>query len=184
MTSDLQALNLLHQQLREQVTRIFTTAYAIEQGAGLSPAWVQLCQEYGVTPLDDQQRRETWAALRPLRGAAVAEFKDTVAAAVASIRKPLRKLERNLLPEPVQRSAESLAKLLERTEHELVTAYRGAVLPKSGGMFANVFAANRQTGPAQGEAQALTCLQCGAPRLNTRDFNCAYCGQHIFGVST
>ncbi|MCA9694333.1 MAG: hypothetical protein KC636_32405 [Myxococcales bacterium] len=182
MSSSRQEIDALHDALRQQVTEAFSAAIAVSEGAGQSPAWLKLCARYDVRPLDDEVRDETRAALQPLRGAAVLEFQQVIRAIVRSIRAPLRRVNLFDAPTATEHAHEALLQLLRRTEGELVTAYRNAVLPRATGMFANVFASRQ--GPSGAKAAAITCQQCGAPRLSVHDLRCAYCGQQLMGERT
>jgi hypothetical protein len=75
-----------------------------------------------------------------------------------------------------------LVSLLERTDNELITAYKSAVLPKPTGMF-GFAAASAGSGPSPAQTgpstTTLSCRGCGAPRLSTKDLICAYCDQQL-----
>ena len=72
-----------------------------------------------------------------------------------------------------------LQTLLDRTDQELVAAYKRAVLPKSGGMFAHVFSSPAASAPSGPAAHSLRCKNCGAPRLGESDFTCGFCDQQM-----
>lgn len=166
---------------REQITGAFNAAHAVEQPAGLTPLWQQWCAHYQVAQIDDQERQQVCAAQRPLRGAAAVEFYEVVRAIVKAHRIALKQINVFNASQPVEAQHEALMLTIERTEKELPAAYRVAVLPKQGGMFANVFAGYKpqDRDAQQPKAHALTCSVCGAPRLSERDFTCAYCGENM-----
>ncbi len=76
---------------------------------------------------------------------------------------------------------DKLRRLIERTEREVVEAYKRAVLPKRVGMFANALAHHDASAAPAGapSAHALLCMTCGAPRLSDADFSCPFCNQHM-----
>jgi len=163
-----------------QISKIFLVAREVDEPAGTSSAWAGLCERYGVRAISDEERQEVLRAQNPTRGAAVVEFFDVVHRICADHRALVRRTCRGVDDDEVDRQCRRLANLVERTERELVEAYRRAVLPPRQGMFANVFAgssgASARSGPS---AATLTCRHCGAPRLSVDDLECAYCGQKM-----
>jgi len=162
---------------REQIAEAFTTAHAIGEPAGTSAAWQELCRRHEVAPISDTDRQQVIAAQRPTRGAPAMELQPVVKAICRENRIACKKIDVWDAGSAVEFKHQSLMSLIERTETELLNAYRGAVLPKAGGMFAHVFsggptpAASHTTSVA-----AITCKACGGPRLSDKDYNCAYCG--------
>lgn len=175
-------LTQLHDWHRTAITEAFNTAYAVEQGAAMTPEWQALLTRYEVPPLSDEERHQVQTAQRPLRGAAVMEFLSVVQIIVKNTRIAVKQVKVFNEPDAVEKQHERLLRLLERTERELVNAYKGAVLPKAQGMFANVFHGHDPQAAARYKsagARTLTCRGCGAPRLSEKDFDCAYCGQKL-----
>lgn len=166
---------------RIDVAEAFRTAYEVEEPAGVSMAWQALLARHGQAPIPDEERAQVKAAQRPLRGAAAVELFGITKALCREHRIALKRINVWDAGNAVEHKHQSLLNLIERTEGELLGAYRNAVLPKRQGMFGNVFAtgtpqASRHTAPS---ASALTCGGCGAPRLSDKDFMCAYCGQQM-----
>ncbi len=184
MSAALAHLESLRQWLSHSLAAIFREAIAIEQPAGSSPTWLQACQFHGVPPLSDAERDEVRRAQSPLRGAPVMELSQMVTSVVRQAHQSLRAVVRDDSP-AVESALEKLKMLLDRTEREAVDAYKRAVLPKRQGMFANVLA-HHDAGAStafSGGAHTLLCGTCGAPRLNDRDFNCPFCGNHMANVT-
>ncbi|MCD6499635.1 MAG: hypothetical protein J7M25_15195 [Deltaproteobacteria bacterium] len=164
----------------ERIREVFQKAREVDQPAGTTPGWARFCERYGVSALSDEERQEVLRAQNPTRGAAVMEFFDLVHRLCTDHRARVRQTCRGVDDDDVERQCRRLLNLVERTERELVDAYRRAVLPPRQGMFANVFAgasgASARPGPS---SAALTCRHCGAPRLSVDDLECAYCGQKM-----
>ncbi len=154
---------------------------SIEEGAGSSPGWGQVCTYFGVPLISDEERGQVRAAQRPIRGAPVMEVHSVVGVVVQRARVSLNGVSLDEAPPEVEMFYEQLRLLFERTERELIAAYRRAVLPQRHGMFGNVMAHHDPSGtaPAGPRAYSLTCRHCGAPRLSDEDFECPYCGQNM-----
>lgn len=167
---------------RDQVGEAFRAAYEVDEGAGLSPAWQQVCARWSVALITEPERQQVRAAQRPLRGAAVMELQEVVSRIVGLHRPAVRRIDPWDAGAAVESKHQRLLNLIDRTENELLQAYRDAVLPKAAGMFANVFTGASpgpkpaNTGPA---TYTITCRWCGAPRLSVRDLMCGYCDQSL-----
>ena len=161
---------------REQIAESFAAAYAIEEPAGGTPEWQQLCQRYGAQLISDTDRNQVRAAQRPLRGAPAMELQPVVKAICRENRIACKKIDVWDAGSSVEFKHQSLMSLIERTETELLVAYRGAVLPKRTGMFAHVVTSGTPAAAQSMSASAITCRACGGPRLSDKDFTCAYCG--------
>jgi hypothetical protein len=184
MSGKLERLEELRAFFGDAIKEAFEAAYAIDEPAGRSEAWAALCARYGIELIDDGEREQVIRAQRPLRGAPVMEFGPLVTELCRQTRGALRQIGVvDGYPE-TETLYNRLYNLLGRTDQELLAAYRQAVLPKSGGMFANVFAsaaAPQASGPS---AYSLRCQNCGAPRLSKQDFICGFCDQHMVGGET
>ena len=182
MTPRLQHLEQIRQWFVLTISRVFQDATAIEEGAGGSPAWSQDCATFEVRLLSDEERQQVRAAQRPLRGAPVMELHGVVTELARRARVALAAVDLYDASPEEESLQERTLLLVERTERDLITAYKKAVLPKrQGGMFGNVMA-NHNPGAAAGtgpRAHSLLCMHCGAPRLSDQDFECPYCGQHM-----
>lgn len=161
---------------REQIAAAFAAAYAVEEPAGGSAEWQQLCHRYGAPLISDADRTQVRAAQRPLRGAPAMEMQPIVKAICRENRIACKKIDVWDAGSSTEFKHQSLLSLIERTETELLVAYRGAVLPKRTGMFAHVVAPSAPTASQSTSASAITCSACGGPRLSDKDFTCAYCG--------
>jgi len=169
-------------QLRSDVGQAFDAAYAVTDPAGLDPAWQTTCQRWGVAHISDEERQQVRAAQKPLRGASAIEFLGVVKAIVKTHRIATKRLDTWDAHSAIEAKHSRLSSLLDRTDSELITAYKGAVLPKPGGMFAHAMAgAATGSKPAQAgpTTSTLRCRGCGAPRLSTADLICAYCDQRL-----
>ncbi|MEM9193597.1 MAG: hypothetical protein AAGF12_30765 [Myxococcota bacterium] len=177
----LQEIAALREDLRRKTAEAFDTAFSVAEGAGVSPEWAAVCQRYGVMLVSDEERLQIRAAQRPERGAAVLEFSQVVEELVRSVRIPLKKIDNFDCPNQVEVEYDKLMNLLRQVKDELVTAYRGAVLPQRKGMFGNVMMHHDPSKSPKlgGTAHALRCRNCGAPRLNKTDFICAFCGAQM-----
>jgi hypothetical protein len=176
---DLRHLVELRAWLARSVAHVFREACGVMEPAGSSPGWDQTRAWLGVAPLGDAERAEVRAAQRPLGGAAVMEVAAACTAVVRQARLSLGRVREGVVPE-VDTQLAHLRALLERTERELLEAYKRVVLPARRGMFANALASHDAGAPKWGAtAHALGCRNCGAPRLSDRDFECAYCGQRM-----
>lgn len=166
---------------RAGISRAFDLAYSIEEGAGSSPDWIAAMAHFEVTPISEEERAQVRAAQNPLRGAPVPEFREVVVTIVKQARSSLRKVKTFDAPTEVEILHTRLVRLFERSEGELTDAYRRAVLPARKGMFANVMAhqAEAPKNWMSPSAHALRCRHCGAPRLNEKDFVCAFCDQQM-----
>ena len=164
--------------LTTEVTRAFDAAHAVEEPAGGSPEWLVCCERWGVTPVDDIEREQIRKAQRPTRGAPVLELDRVLREISRVVRVETTRIDPSIEAREADGEQERLLRLTERVVDEVVTAYRGAVLPKAQGMFGNVFAhhggaqASASTGAA---SYSLRCKTCGAPRMKSDDFQCAFC---------
>jgi len=168
-------------QFRTAIAEAFRTAYGVETPAGVTPEWQALCARYGAAPLSDEERQQVLSAQKPLRGAAAMELLPVVKEICRTHRIATKKVDTWDHGSQAEWKQQALLNLIERTEKELLDAYRNAVLPKRQGMFGNVFATGTpqpraQTAPS---ANTLSCRWCGAPRLSDKDFTCVYCGQQM-----
>ncbi len=183
MTPLLQHLVQLRQWFSQSVTWIFREATAVTEPAGGSPGWAQVLATYEVAAISDQERQQVRAAQRPERGAPVMEVHAVITAVARRARAALKGLDMWDAPPDEESHLDQSMMLIERTERELITAYKLAVLPKrQGGMFGNVMANHDPAGAAATSgprAHSLTCVHCGAPRLSEQDFECPYCGNHM-----
>jgi hypothetical protein len=179
--SKIEQLDGIWVQFRAAITEAFSTAYAVDSPAGVSPEWEALCARYGVALLPDEERQQVLAAQKPLRGAAAMELLAVVKDLCREHRIAVKAIDVWDTGSATEHKHQALLNLIERTERELLDAYRGAVLPKRQGMFGNLFAAGAPQAPAQvaPAAYTLSCRWCGAPRLSDQDFTCAYCGQQM-----
>lgn len=182
MSHALAHLDALRQWLAQSLAAIFREAFAIEQPAGSSPNWLQACQFHGVPPLSDAERDEVRRAQSPLRGAPVMELSQMVGSVLRQARRSLHAVPPDDSP-AAESAHEKLRMLLDRSEREVVDAYKRAVLPKRQGMFANVRAHHVAGASFAGGSHTLCCGNCGAPRLAERDFNCPFCGNHMANVT-
>jgi hypothetical protein len=174
--SDLSAeIDAIWIRFREQVAEAFTTAHDVAEPAGTSAAWQALCERHGAPLISDAERMQVLAAQRPLRGVPAMELQPVVKAICREHRIACKKIDVWDAGSSVESKHQSLMSLIERTETELLTAYRGAVLPKPGGMFAHVFSGGAPAAQQTTRATAITCKACGGPRLSDRDLTCAYC---------
>ena len=176
--SVIEQIDAIWVRFREQIAEAFDTAYKVEEPAGLSPQWQALCARCGVAHISDTERAQVIAAQRPLRGAAAMELVGVVKFICREHRIQLKKVDTWDAPGGADARHGSLMNLIERTDKELLSAYRGAVLPKPTGMFGNVFATPSTTASTHqaASASAITCKACGGPRLGAQDYSCAYCG--------
>ena len=177
-----QQIDAIWIQLRTDLGHAFNAAYAVEEPAGVSPDWQAHCPYWGVAHISEEERLQVRAAQKPLRGAAAMEFLGVIKAIVTRHRIATKKLNTWDTHSAIEAKHSRLLNLLDRTDNELITAYRTAVLPKPGGMFAHAMAGAgagpkpAQTGPS---ITTLSCRGCGAPRLSARDLICAYCDQKL-----
>ncbi len=173
-------LDTIWVQLRTDIAQAFDAAYSVEEPAGLSSDWQAQCTRWGVEHISEQERQQVRAAQKPLRGAAVMELLGVIKAIVTRHRIEAKKIDTWEAQSAVDARRNRLLSLLDRTDDELITAYRTAVLPRPGGMFAHALAGASprpaQTGPS---TTTLSCRGCGAPRLSPRDLICAYCDQQL-----
>ena len=182
MTGLADHLAQLRQWFVQSIAWAFKEAAAVELGAGSSPGWAQVLAQYEVAEISDEERGQVRAAQRPLRGAPVMELHAVVGAVIQRARTSLFSVDLDGASPEVESSHERLRMLLERTEGELIIAYKRAVLPRRQGMFGNVMAHHASDAASVGPtAHSLTCNHCGAPRLSDADFQCPYCGQHMAG---
>jgi hypothetical protein len=174
----------LRRALRSAVSEAFDAAMAIDEPAGTSPSWEALCQRHGVSLISEAERGEVIAAQRPLFGAPFMEFRLVVESIVNATRPRARALWNITSSDhEVRTQGERLVRSLDRTEVELGTLYKGAVLPKAGGMFANAMSlvGNAPAQRARPAVSTLKCKNCGAPRMKTADFVCQFCDQSMVG---
>jgi hypothetical protein len=179
--SKIEQLDQIWVQFRTAVAEAFRTAHEVEQPAGVTPQWQALCARYGVALLPDEERQQVLSAQRPLRGAAAMELHGVIKELCREHRIATKAIDAWDAGSDVEYKHQALLNLIERTERELLDAYRGAVLPKRQGMFGNLFAAGapQAAAPVKAGAYTLSCRWCGAPRLSDKDFTCAYCGQQM-----
>lgn len=183
MTPRLQHLVQLRQWFSQSVAWIFREATSVAEPAGGSPGWGQVLATYEVSAISDPERQQVRAAQRPERGAPVMEVHAVVTTVARRARGALKGIDMWDAPPDEESHFDQSMMLIERTERELIAAYKQAVLPKrQGGMFANVMASQRPAASAADagpRAHSLTCVHCGAPRLSDKDFECPYCGNHM-----
>lgn len=180
------ALTELHAALTRGVTQIFDTAYGVDEPAGVTPEWLSLLAYYGVSPISEAERVEVRAAQRPERGAALMEVSQLVAILAKWARREAKRIDVDIIDDPseVQIMHERLVRLADRVANELDIAYRGAVLPKRKGMFANATAHHdpkHNAGWVKPLAHAFKCQTCGAPRLKAGEDTCPFCGNPMAG---
>ena len=170
---------------REQIAEAYDTAYQVDEPAGNSAAWQALCARCGVAHISDTERAQVIAAQKPLRGAPAMELVGVVKVICREHRIRLKKVDTWDASGVADARHGALSNLIDRTDKELLTAYRGEVLPKPAGMFGNVFATPTATPAATASAHqtstasAITCKACGGPRLSPNDYTCAYCGSQF-----
>lgn len=178
MSSKQQKVEEIRDWFSQSIQHVFETAYGIEEPAGTSEGWQAVCAQYGVTPIDDEERQQVRAAQKPTRGAPVMELGPVVEEICRQGRVALNRIDVWEAPQEAKTLHERLGNLFSRTNNELVGAYKKAVLPKpAGGMFGNVFASHDPSKKAKSgpSAHTLRCKTCGAPRLSDQDFTCAFC---------
>lgn len=166
---------------RAEVTEAFRIAYEVEEPAGSTPAWEALLARHGIAPLPAEERAQVRTLQRPLRGAPAMELFPVVQKVCREHRIALKRIDVWDAGSAVEYKHQSLLNLFERTEQELLAAYRNAVLPKRQGMFAHVLSSGAPQAGAfkAASTSTITCRWCGAPRLSDQDFLCAYCGQQM-----
>jgi hypothetical protein len=175
-----QALDRLRGLFGASLGEAYAVAFAVEEPAGRSPQWDAVCKKWGVTQIGDEERAQIRAATRPTRGAAVMELQLVVSAIVQRGRYELGALRTPAYHYDLDRSYENVQRLVEGAEQEVMSGYKTTVLPKRGGMFANVAAHAAGAQKPMGAASAgLLCRTCGAPQLQAEDFNCKYCGNRM-----
>lgn len=181
MSAQHQHLEQLRTWFSQTIGRAYQTAWGVAEPAGATAEWQQICAYFGVPLLSDQERGEVRAAQRPTRGAAVMELSQVISAIVRQARVSLMSVDTSEAHPNTQSLQEQLRMLFERTERETVDAYKRAVLPQRVGMFGNVMAHHDGAAKQHTDAIAhsLLCRTCGAPRLNTTDFICPFCNQHM-----
>lgn len=168
--------------LGEAVARAFDAACAIEEPAGSSDAWREVCARWGVTPASEAERAEVRAALSPLFGAPVPDVQAVARAIAREMRVEARRMSTFDVPREVEAAHDQLLRACDRLADELVVAYRALVLPKRRGMFANVMQHHDPEAKSRYEkpmAHAMRCTTCGAPRLKEDEFACAFCSGHM-----
>jgi hypothetical protein len=166
---------------REQIAEAYKAAYEVDEPAGNSPAWQALCARCGVEHISDTERAQVIAAQKPLRGAPAMELVAVVKVLCRENRIRLKKVDTWDASNVADARHGALMNLIDRTDKELLSAYRGEVLPKPTGMFGNVFATPSTTASSHqaSTASAITCKACGGPRLSPNDYTCAYCGNQF-----
>jgi hypothetical protein len=172
----------LRHRFGEEVARAFDAACAVEEPAGSSAAWLELCARWGVAPLDDAERAQVRAALSPLFGAPAPELHAVAAAIAREIRVSTRKISTFDVPRDVEAAHERLLAACDRLADDLVSAYRALVLPKRRGMFANVMKHHDASAKSVYEspmAHSMRCNTCGAPKMGEQGFECVFCGGHM-----
>lgn len=183
MTLRVQEIEQLRMAYRESIARAFDAACAIDEPAGTSEAWHNVCQESGVQSLSEAERQQIRSVQRPTRGAPVMELRGVVLGICRTVRPKLNRLDCTLGTADEKIAWNRFYRLIDRAEHELVNLYKRHVLPPvSGGLFANVLAhAGRAPKPAGGSANLMRCRHCGAPRMNDdNEFICEFCDNHMF----
>ena len=163
---------------RERIAQAFDAAHGVEEPAGTSDAWQAQLAGSGVEPISDTERQQVLAAQRPLRGAPAMELVEVIKVICRAHRIELKKVDTWDAPGVADARHGALMNLIDRTDKEVLTAYRNAVLPKPTGMFGNVFASTSTPATAHqsASAAAISCEACGGPRLSPSDYSCAYCG--------
>lgn len=179
--TQIEQLDRIWIEFRTAVGEAFRLAYAVDQPAGVTPEWAALCARYGAAHISDEDRQQVLAAQKPLRGAAAMELFAVIKEICRAHRIATKHIDTWDAGNKAEWKQQALLNLIERTDNELLSAYRNAVLPKRQGMFGNIFAAGAPQAPAAvaPSASTLSCRSCGAPRLSDKDFTCAYCGQQM-----
>lgn len=180
-----QRVDFLTTTLRDGITQIFDTAIAVDDPAGTSPEWDALRTHYGVSAISDEERAQVRAAQNPTRGAALMELSQTVKSLIFWTRREGKRCDPDIIDDPPElRVAHArLMGLVDRVDGELDMAYRAAVLPARGGMFANALAHHDANAPKpkwhKSQAMAFKCKNCGAPKLSKSDTECPFCGNPL-----
>lgn len=175
----------IHASLTREITQVFDAAFAVEEPAGTSPDWDSLLERYGVSSIAEQERGEIRAHQKPTRGAPVMELREVARSLCFRARREAKRVRVDIIDDPPELRVlhGRLLGLVDRVEKELDLAYRGAVLPARGGMFANVLAHHdasaRKPHWASGVAVAFKCKNCGAPKLTKSDTECPFCGRSL-----
>lgn len=128
-------------EFRTAVGEAFRLAYAVDQPAGVTPEWAALCARYGAPHISDEDRQQVLAAQKPLRGAAAMELFAVIKEICRAHRIATKRINTWDAGNKAEWKQQALLNLIERTDRELLGAYRNAVLPKRQGMFGNLFAA-------------------------------------------
>lgn len=174
-------LGWLENWLGRAVGDALSCALAIDQPAGMSNAWLETLNGWGVTPQTDEQRRQTAAATRLVRGAPVDELYEVLELIV---RRGRAYFDQIRCPDDSvgMRRHERLQRRLADVRDQAVAFYRKHVIPPPKSMFANAMAA-AQDGNNQWAVREqpviLRCVGCGAPRMDDRHFECEFCGGHL-----
>ena len=172
----------LRRRFGEEVARAFDAACAVEEPAGSSAAWLEVCARWGIAAIDDGERAQVKAALSPLFGAPIPELHAVAAAIAKEIRVEARKISTFDVPRDVEAAHERLLAACSSLADDLVSAYRALVLPKRRGMFANVMKHHDPSAKSAYEspmAHSMRCRTCGAPRMGEQGFTCEFCGGHM-----
>ena len=177
-----QRVEALQRRFGEEVARAFDAACAVEEPAGSSAAWRDVCERWDVAPIDDAERAQVKTGLSPLFGAPVPELHAVAVAIAREIRIEARKISVFDVPREVETAHERLLAGCQRLAEDLVSAYRALVLPKRRGMFANVMKhhdPSAKSGYESPMAHSMRCVTCGAPKMGEQGFSCAFCGGHM-----
>ena len=159
-------------QLTTELADIFEVALAVEPPGGLSHAWRQVLDRYGVLPLGEARRYGLAAEAKYARGAPIAEVEACVRAAFA--RFIAGAIDRGAAREPLDEVAAALWRDAEPRYHGYAT-YR----PR--GMFVHAIAtahARRGQWERPPGGYVVRCAGCGGPRLD-ETLACQFCGSDI-----
>ena len=159
----------------------YAAAIAVTEPAGHTEAWADVCRKWGVSLLGDEERAQIRTGQRPTKGAPVMEFQLVVSAIIQRGRHDLASVRTAAYHYDLDKSFDEVWRMVDGAENDLMATYRGQVLPKRGGMFANV-TAHVGSGPAPmagASGSTLCCRTCGAPQQQATDFMCKYCGNKM-----
>ena len=179
-------LNHLQGWLGTTVGNILDTALSIDVPAGTSPEWVSILKDFDVQPMPEEERQKILVIQPMKRGAPAQEVHEVMDKVVRSATEEHERLDKLLLEmdfsdpqhDEQDKQFQRLRNLLYRLRDETLTKYRAIIMPKVS-MFARAKAAAAQQKAPMGKMAesgfVMRCGNCGAPRINDKNFVCEFC---------
>jgi hypothetical protein len=177
--STLQEIIDLEKWLGGKIGDTYKKAVAIKEPGGTSDDWDNLLSHFKVTPVAKEEKSKSIMATGQKRGASVEEVYEVLISVVKSATKKFKNIKRPWDDDKLEKRWDKLRELIDEIHAKTMKAYKKLVIPKRSMFSFAKEAAENSEGVVtfdSDEGYVMCCDGCGAPRLKTTDFECAFCG--------